>query len=178
MPPLATAAAGVTDGPGAMTAIEYQGIAQIPGGNGPGDDSGPVLERRRVIEPYRQAFGTEHTRLYGRPTGWFLATSAFEKVAFPTILLVLLLLRNWYGLALSVLAETTFSLTVLFLPRAAVADLRHGRPGRTRARRDRSRAAAATRQPRLPGGTRAALHVGGRLSRRGKRVSARPRPAS
>ena len=115
MPPLATAAVSVSDGPGAMTAIDYQGLAQSPGGNGPLDEAGPVLERRRVIEPYRQAFGTEHTRLYGRPTGWFLATSAFEKIAFPTILLVLLLLRNWYGLALSVIAETTFSLTVLFL---------------------------------------------------------------
>jgi hypothetical protein len=124
VPPLAAAGVGVAegpaagtgiaDGPGAMTAVEYRSVAPATSGMAAADDGGPA-ERRRVIEPYRQAFGTEHTRLYGRPTGWFLATSAFEKVAFPTILLVLLLMRNWYGLALSLLAETTFSLMVLFL---------------------------------------------------------------
>ena len=77
---------------------------------------GPLVrgEDRRVVgEPYRQAFGRERTETYGRPAGWMLMMSAIEKVFFPTSLVVMALLRNWYGLTLTVCIETLVGLTVL-----------------------------------------------------------------
>jgi glycosyltransferase involved in cell wall biosynthesis len=70
-------------------------------------------ERRRLREPYRQAFGRERTRRFGRPAGWLLMMSAVEKVFFPTALLVMAILGNWHGLAFTVLAETSVGLIVL-----------------------------------------------------------------
>src|SRR5262245_26115692 len=58
----------------------------------------PSSERRRIQEPYRQAFGAAQTVRYGRPAGWSLMSSAVEKVGFPTVLLVMALLGNWEGL--------------------------------------------------------------------------------
>jgi hypothetical protein len=72
-------------------------------------------ERRRIQEPYRQAFGRERTREFGRPAGWMLLTSATEKVFFPTVLLIMLLLRNWHGLFWTIWLETTVSLLCLVL---------------------------------------------------------------
>jgi glycosyltransferase involved in cell wall biosynthesis len=70
-------------------------------------------ERRRIQEPYRQAFGSEHTKIYGRPVGWVLFASAVEKIAMPTLMLVMLLLRNWEGLAITVAVETLLSVAAL-----------------------------------------------------------------
>jgi hypothetical protein len=81
--------------------------------------SGPALpsggERRLIHEPYRQAFGQEHTRLYGRPAGWTLLTSAIEKVAFPTALLIMAILGNWEGLLMTIGAETVLSVSALMM---------------------------------------------------------------
>ena len=63
-------------------------------------------ERRRIQEPYRQAFGREHTRTYGRPAGWALLSSAVEKIGFPTVLLMMMVFRNWEGLLFTIAAET------------------------------------------------------------------------
>ena len=38
-------------------------------------------------EPYRQPFGREYTRRYGRPVGWLLVAGAIEKIFFPVALL-------------------------------------------------------------------------------------------
>jgi len=73
----------------------------------------PTRDRRRVAEPYRQAFGRERTLAYGRPAGWILLMSAMEKVFFPTTLIVLILLRNWDGLMLTVTAETAVGVAAL-----------------------------------------------------------------
>jgi hypothetical protein len=73
----------------------------------------PASERRRIQEPYRQAFGREHTRTYGRPVGWALLSSAVEKVGFPTVLLAMALLGNWEGLLITVCAETFLTVTAL-----------------------------------------------------------------
>jgi hypothetical protein len=72
-------------------------------------------ERRVIQEPYRQPFGREHTRRYGRPAGWMLLTSAIEKVFFPSVLLMMLLTRNWEGLFFTIALETTVSLLCLVL---------------------------------------------------------------
>ncbi len=111
-PMAATAGALVNRGAGPAGAVHYEAAT------GTADGAVPALEtreRRRILEPYRQAFGTDHTRQYGRPTGWFLATSAFEKIAFPVVLLLMVMLRNWHGLALTMIAETTFGLAVLVM---------------------------------------------------------------
>jgi len=72
-------------------------------------------DRRRIQEPYRQAFGRAHTLEYGRPAGWLLMSGAVEKVFFPTILLIMVLTGNWYGVALTVAFETAASVFALVL---------------------------------------------------------------
>jgi glycosyltransferase involved in cell wall biosynthesis len=72
------------------------------------------IEEKRVIkEPYRQSFGEPVTQLYGRPIGWVLFTSAIEKVFFPTTLLIMIILKLWLFLAITVLIETVISVTIL-----------------------------------------------------------------
>jgi glycosyltransferase involved in cell wall biosynthesis len=73
----------------------------------------PGGDRRRIHEPYRQAFGREHTTRYGRPAGWIVMLSAVEKVGFPTVLLVMVMLGNWEGLLITVGAETLITVTAL-----------------------------------------------------------------
>ena len=70
-------------------------------------------DRRRVSEPYRQAFGRAHTELHGRPSGWILLVSAVEKVFFPTTLLIMVILRYWEALAVTVACETLICLAAL-----------------------------------------------------------------
>lgn len=72
-----------------------------------------IHEARKVQEPYRQAFGEEVTRRYGRPLGWIIFMSAIEKIGFPTTLIVMLVLRMWEPLAITLLAEATLSTLVL-----------------------------------------------------------------
>ena len=72
-------------------------------------------ERRFIREPYRQAFGRARTEAFGRPAGWILAMSAVEKVFFPVGLLIMVILGNWEGLAVTVAAETTICLSALAL---------------------------------------------------------------
>jgi glycosyltransferase involved in cell wall biosynthesis len=72
-----------------------------------------VEEKRRVKEQYRQAFGSDYTRKYGRPIGWSFMTSAIEKLFFPIALLIMLFLQLWWPLAITVGAETVIALTAL-----------------------------------------------------------------
>ena len=72
-------------------------------------------ERRRVSEPYRQAFGRARTESHGRPAGWILLMSAIEKVFFPTTLLMMVILRYWEALAVTVAFETLICITALAL---------------------------------------------------------------
>ena len=73
----------------------------------------PTRERRGVQEPYRQAFGREHTNTYGRPAGLVLMSSAVEKICFPTVLLMMALCGNWEGVIVTVSAETLLGVAVL-----------------------------------------------------------------
>src|SRR6476620_4560018 len=74
-----------------------------------------VAEMRKIKEQYRQPFGKQYTLDYGRPIGWAMFLSAFEKVAFPTALVIMLILRMWEALAVTLVAELAVSMTVLFV---------------------------------------------------------------
>lgn len=70
-------------------------------------------EKRKVAEPYRQPFGRDYTRRFGRPGGWVLLLGAVEKVGFPTALVILMILGLWEPLLVTLAAETVLSLTLL-----------------------------------------------------------------
>jgi glycosyltransferase involved in cell wall biosynthesis len=70
-------------------------------------------ERRLIGEPYRQGFGRDRTLQYGRPAGWMLMMSAVEKVFFPTALVIMIILGNWQGLALTIAAEALIGVLLL-----------------------------------------------------------------
>jgi hypothetical protein len=72
-----------------------------------------VEEMRKIQEPYRQAFGREYTQKYGRPLGWVFLTSALEKLAFPTAIVLMIIFELWEPLAITLLLETILALTVL-----------------------------------------------------------------
>jgi glycosyltransferase involved in cell wall biosynthesis len=73
------------------------------------------IERRRIAEPYRQPFGAEYTKRHGRPIGWVLLTSAIEKIAFPASLIIMLVLRAWEPLVVTIVAETIIALGALVI---------------------------------------------------------------
>jgi glycosyltransferase involved in cell wall biosynthesis len=72
-------------------------------------------EKRKHPEQYRQPFGIDYTIRYGRPIGWVLFMSAFEKIAFPTALVIMLLLQMWEPLAITLIAETLVATSILAL---------------------------------------------------------------
>ena len=95
------------------------------------------IERRYIQEPYRQAFGSQHTKKYGRPAGWMLLAAAIEKIALPTALLIMVLLAAWEPLLITIGAETLLTVTALamvmkrrwleyFVKGIAVTPLRYG----------------------------------------------------
>ncbi|MDQ3287110.1 MAG: glycosyltransferase family 2 protein [Pseudomonadota bacterium] len=75
------------------------------------DTSG--ADMRRIREAYRQPFGERLTALHGRPIGTALLLGAFERIGYPAVLGVLLLLGQWPALALLVGGETTLAMMVL-----------------------------------------------------------------
>ena len=77
--------------------------------------AGVGAERRRIQERYRQPFGRQRTLDYGRPAGWMLLGSAAEKIGFPTVILMMLIFRNWEGLVITVGADTLISVTTLIV---------------------------------------------------------------
>jgi glycosyltransferase involved in cell wall biosynthesis len=84
-------------------------------GAGPSVAPLPISERRQIQEPYRQAFGSEYTRAYGRPIGWALMSGAVEKICFPIVLLMMALFGNWEGVIVTVCAETLLTVTALIV---------------------------------------------------------------
>jgi glycosyltransferase involved in cell wall biosynthesis len=72
-----------------------------------------VEELRLVKEQYRQPFGEKYTLEYGRPIGWAMFLSAVEKIGFPTAIIILLVLRMWEPLAVTIIAELLVSLATL-----------------------------------------------------------------
>ena len=102
--PLLLAAAGA---PGALS-VEWPSAA-----HGQSSPTLPMGERRFIQEPYRQAFGREHTTTHGRPIGWVLMMSAIEKIFFPIALVMMALFGNWEALVVTVAAETLIGLIAL-----------------------------------------------------------------
>ncbi len=80
-------------------------------------------EQRRLLEPYRQAFGGLRTREHGRPVGWAFACSLLDKVAVPLAVIGLLVAGLWSWLAWMAVIETALWLLVL----GAVAPAARGR---------------------------------------------------
>lgn len=76
-------------------------------------DAERVEDLRTNKEQYRQPFGEAYTQQYGRPIGWTMFLSAFEKISFPTAIIILLILRMWEPLVVTLLAEMIVSLVVL-----------------------------------------------------------------
>ena len=74
-----------------------------------------IREKRKIQEPYRQAFGRTQTDLYGRPAGWVMFMSLLEKLGYPIVLVTLIVLRKWTGLAYTVGLEIVLCLIVLMI---------------------------------------------------------------
>jgi glycosyltransferase involved in cell wall biosynthesis len=101
-------------GPIGFSAIHSRSM--VPASGTAGTREAPRGGDRRVIrEPYRQAFGRARTEAFGRPAGWMLLMSAIEKIFFPTTLLMMLILRMWEALLVTVSVETATCLFVLWL---------------------------------------------------------------
>lgn len=63
--------------------------------------------------PERWLDGHQWTVAHGRPAGWMLLMAAVEKVFFPAVLLILVLLGAWYGLLWTVVIETAIGAVIL-----------------------------------------------------------------
>jgi Glycosyl transferase family 2 len=117
----AMAAAGPMPGPSGVSIQNLQPFGTMTPSrsetlqSGPGTHVKSSSDRRIIGEPYRQAFGRERTEVFGRPAGWILLMSAMEKIFFPTTLIILLILRNWHGLAWTVVIETAMCAAALAL---------------------------------------------------------------
>lgn len=72
-----------------------------------------ILNKRRIKEQYRQPFGDAYTHEYGRPIGWVMFMSAFEKISFPTAILIMMLLGMWEALGITLLAESAVAWAAL-----------------------------------------------------------------
>ena len=124
MPALAGAGAG-SDDTSAMSALMRSAV--VPGGpaGSSGASTSPEIgfrgdfpagrERRQVREQYRQPFGREHTRRFGRPVGWLLAAGLIEKVCFPVALVIMLALAQWEALLVTLGFESLLALIVLVI---------------------------------------------------------------
>ncbi|MFU8832576.1 MAG: glycosyltransferase family 2 protein [Wenzhouxiangella sp.] len=78
-----------------------------------GKEGEEIQQKRKIKEAYRQPFGNEYTREYGRPLGWVYFLSAIEKIGFPTALLIMAILHLWEPLLITVAAETLIAITLL-----------------------------------------------------------------
>lgn len=72
-----------------------------------------IQEMRKIQEPYRQPWGLDYTKQYGRPIGWTLLMALIEKVFFPMALIIMALLGNWEALGLTLLVETVLVVSIL-----------------------------------------------------------------
>jgi hypothetical protein len=75
------------------------------------------VDERKIREGYRQNFSVAYTEKYGRPIGWFIFTALFEKISFPTIIIILICLQLWKILAITFIAELSIYTLVVALLR-------------------------------------------------------------
>jgi len=76
-------------------------------------DQKKVLEQRKIQEAYRQTFSTQLTEQFGRPIGWFMFTSLFEKISFPTVIIIMCILHLWKALWITVAVEMTIYILIM-----------------------------------------------------------------
>lgn len=72
-----------------------------------------IRSKRKIAEPYRQAFGDNITTQYGRPMGWVILLSLIEKTFFPAALLIMIILQLWEPLLVTFAVETLISVGIL-----------------------------------------------------------------
>ncbi len=70
-------------------------------------------DRRRLPDPYRQPFGDHVARRLGRPMGWAVFLSLAEKIFYPTVIVIMILLGLWEELSVTVMAEILVTTGVL-----------------------------------------------------------------
>lgn len=69
--------------------------------------------KRKIQEAYRQPFGEFYTTQYGRNIGWFIFSTTFEKMSFPTFIVIFTVLQMWEALFITLGAETlVYSLVI------------------------------------------------------------------
>lgn len=87
-----------------------------------------IQEKRKIHEAYRQPFGREFTRQYGRPGGWAIFFGMVEKVGYFVVLLTLIITQSWKSLGATVGFEIVLFLIILMIvtPRNRLAALCRG----------------------------------------------------
>jgi len=70
---------------------------------------------RKIKEAYRESFGSEYTKKYGRPIGWYIFSSSIEKLSFPVVLFLMFYYKYWEGLIITICVDVLLftSLTVI-----------------------------------------------------------------
>jgi glycosyltransferase involved in cell wall biosynthesis len=121
VPALAAAGALPANDPSvqAMLRTARAGLGPLETGGGevafPGEIAQPRADRRKVREQYRQPFGREHTRQFGRPVGWLLAAGLIEKIFFPIALLLMLVLAQWEAFFVTLGFESLIAIAALVI---------------------------------------------------------------
>lgn len=65
-------------------------------------------------EPYPRAWSIEYTQKYGRPIGWVILLSLFEKIVFPLAVILMLAFGWWETLIITLVSETTVLLLITY----------------------------------------------------------------
>ena len=66
-----------------------------------------------IGSPCTVPVGKQHTFEFGRPIGWVVFLSLFEKISFPIVLVIMIYAQWWQWLGLTVLTETTLYLLLI-----------------------------------------------------------------
>lgn len=66
-----------------------------------------LRERRKIVDSYREPFGRQFARKFGRPGGWLTFFAIFEKLSYPAVLVYMMVIGAWEPLVVTVIAEMT-----------------------------------------------------------------------
>lgn len=72
-----------------------------------------ALQKRKIVEAYRQPFGIDFTKEYGRPIGWAIFFALIEKITFPVVIILMVGFRLWMPLFITILFESLITISVL-----------------------------------------------------------------
>ncbi len=79
------------------------------------DHAKKIQHLRKIKEAYRQAFGVTYTKKYGRPIGWYIFFSVFEKISFPVVIFLMIFLKLWKPLLITFCAEMSLYSVVIVI---------------------------------------------------------------